>query len=425
MTEAFLHYCWKHRLFTNNLVTVDNQSVVVSNAGELNINAGPDFINSKIKIGDTEWAGTVEVHQRASDWNLHKHSSDKKYNNVILHVVYENDAPVFLENGRQPATLELKHFLREGVWENYCTLLHPKLCDAIPCASVLPKIPDFTVKTYLERLAVERLQQKSETVRRLLDESGNSWETCCYWTVARYFGGRVNATPFELLAKSIDMRIFARIKQSPFRVEALLFGQAGMLEQDFSDDYPNALKKEYAYLRKVYNINPIEGYLWRFFRVRPQGFPTLRISQFASFIVKANGLFSKMLATTDIKTLQSFFSVSASEYWQNHYLFDKPVRSKSKSLGSEFAESVTINAWVPILMLYGIEYQQEKYKDNALSILEKLPCENNAIVKQWRSVGINPENALHSQALIQLYNEYCKKKRCLSCQIGYKVLTTK
>ncbi|MBO7540761.1 MAG: DUF2851 family protein, partial [Bacteroidales bacterium] len=224
------------------------------------------------------------------------------------------------------------------------------------------------------------------------------------------------------LAKSIDMRVFAKIKQSAFRIEALLFGQAGMLDVDFSDDYPNALKKEYEYQRKVYNLSPIEGYLWKFFRVRPSGFPTIRISQFADFIFKSNGLFSKLLETTDVDTLLSFFDVSASEYWQTHYHFDKPVKSKSKALGTDFAESIVINAWAPTLMLYGIEYQQQKFKDNALQILASLPCENNAIIKKWSAAGLNPENALHSQALIQLYNEYCRKKRCLSCQIGYKVL---
>ncbi len=422
MTEAFLHYCWKHRLLANEIYTVDNQKIAVISVGEVNNDAGPDFFNSKLMIGDTEWAGNVEIHLRSSDWNQHGHSADKRYNNVILHVVYENDAEVVLENGRRPATLELKNQLRPGVWENYCSLQRPSVDDTIPCSNVLSQIPDFTIKSYLERLAVERLEQKSEVVKRLLTESGNSWETCCYWAVARFFGGKVNAMPFELLAKSIDMRVFAKIKQSAFRIEALLFGQAGMLDVDFSDDYPNALKKEYEYQRKVYNLSPIEGYLWKFFRVRPSGFPTIRISQFADFIFKSNGLFSKLLETTDVDTLLSFFDVSASEYWQTHYHFDKPVKSKSKALGTDFAESIVINAWAPTLMLYGIEYQQQIFKDNALQILASLPCENNAIIKKWSAAGLNPENALHSQALIQLYNEYCRKKRCLSCQIGYKVL---
>lgn len=425
MTEAFLHYCWKHRLLQDNLETVDHQPIAIISVGEINTDAGPDFLNSKVRIGDTEWAGTVEIHQRASDWNLHKHSSDKRYNNVILHVVFENDAPITLQNGRQPATLELKNHIRPGVWENYQTLLRPMLSHSVPCAAMLPEMPVFTLHSYFERLAVERLQQKSKTMRQLLAESGHSWENTCYWALARHFGGKVNGVPFELLAKSIDMRIFAKLKQSLFRIEALLFGQAGMLDETFSDDYPNALKKEYEYQRKVYNLSPIDGYLWKFFRLRPSGFPTIRISQFANFIFKSNGLFSKMLETADTETLLSFFDVSASDYWHTHYHFDKPVKSRSKMLGPDFAVSLVINAWVPLLMLYGVEYQQEKYRDNAISILEKLPFESNTIIKQWHSAGIQPENALHSQALIQLFNEYCKRKRCLSCQIGYKFLTKK
>lgn len=412
-------------MLQDNLKTTDNQPLEILYVGDVNTDAGPDFLNSKVRIGHTEWVGTVEVHQRASDWNLHRHSSDKRYNNVVLHVVYENDAPVFLQNGRQPATLELKNFIRPGVWDNYQSLLRPALSHSVPCATMLPELPVFVLHSYLERLAVERLQQKSETVRQLLAESGNSWETTCYWALARHFGGKVNAVPFELLAKSIDMRIFAKLKQSLFRIEALLFGQAGMLDEPFSDDYPNALKKEYEYQRKVYNLSPIDGYLWKFFRVRPSGFPTIRISQFANFIFKSNGLFSKMLETVDAETLLSFFDVSASDYWQTHYHFDKPVKSKSKQLGTDFAVSLLINAWIPLLMLYGTYNQTQQYKDLALALLEKLPCESNAIIKQWQAADISPENALHSQALIQLFNEYCKRKRCLSCQIGYKFLTKK
>ena len=412
-------------MLQDNLKTTDNQPLEILYVGDVNTDAGPDFLNSKVRIGNTEWVGTVEVHQRASDWNLHRHSSDKRYNNVVLHVVYENDAPVFLQNGRQPATLELKNFIRPGVWDNYQSLLRPALSHSVPCAAMLPEIPGFVLHSFFERLAVERLQQKSETLGGLLAESGNSWETTCYWALARHFGGKVNAVPFELLAKSIDMRIFAKIKQSAFRVEALLFGQAGLLDDVFSDDYPNALKKEYEYQRKVYNLNPIDGYLWKFFRVRPSGFPTLRISQFAAFVFNSNGLFSKMLETSDVETLLSFFYVSASEYWQTHYHFDKTVKRRSKSLGTDFAVSLLINAWIPLLMLYGTYNQTQQYKDLALALLEKLPCESNAIIKQWQAADISPENALHSQALIQLFNEYCKRKRCLSCQIGYKVLTRK
>lgn len=422
MNEAFLHYCWKYRLLKSELFTVDNRQVSIIRNGDVNLDAGPDFFNAHLKIGDTEWVGTVEIHLRSSDWNLHKHSSDKRYNNVILHVVYEHDCEIELENGRKVATMELKDQLREGVWEKYQSLIHPALSFSIPCSGSIENIPAFTIETYLQRLAAERLEEKSDTVSRLLSESGNSWETCCYWAIARCFGGKVNALPFELLAKSVDMRILAKIKDSRFRIEALFFGQAGMLEDDFSDDYPKQLRKEYEYLRKIHNLKPLESYLWKFFRVRPQGFPTMRISQFSDLIFKANALFSKLLATTDTESLLSFFDVSTSEYWETHYHFDKQVRKKKTGLGKDFAASILINAWCPLLLLYGDSTGKEAYKENSLKILEALGCEDNKIIREWGNLGLAPQNALHSQALIQLYNGYCAKKRCLDCQIGFKII---
>lgn len=422
MNEAFLHYCWKYRLLKNELFTTDNQQVTILRSGDVNHDAGPDFFNAHLKIGDTEWAGTVEIHLRSSDWNLHKHSSDKRYNNVILHVVHEHDCEIELENGHTVTTLELKDQLLEGVWEKYQTLTHPALSFTIPCSGSIESIPQFTIGTYLQRLAAERLEEKSEAARRLLSESGNSWETCCYWLMARCFGGKVNALPFELLAKSVDMRILAKIKDSRFRIEALFFGQAGMLEENFSDEYPKQLKKEYEYLRKIYNLKPLDSYLWKFFRVRPQGFPTIRISQFSDFIFKSSSLFSKLLSTSETKKLLSFFEVSTSEYWETHYHFDKPVHKKKNGLSRDFASSILVNAWCPMLLLYGNTTGQESHKENSLRILESLECEDNKIIREWQKLGLAPQNALHSQALIQLYNGYCTKRRCLECQIGFKII---
>ena len=423
MNEAFLHYVWKYRLLNNSMFTTKGEPIIVEFPGELNANAGPDFFNAKIKIADINWVGNVEIHKLASDWNLHKHNLDKNYNNVVLHVVYENDeCDVLLENGKPIPTLEIKSLIPNGVYQRYEELLHPSFTDSIPCMGHLSDLSDIYISTYLERMAVERLERKSMVVKEMLIETKSSWEECCYRIFARYFGGKVNALPFELLAKSIPLQLYSKIRTSPFQVEALMFGQAGLLENDFVDEYPQKLKNEYTYLRKAYSLEPIEGYLWKFFRIRPYSFPTLRISQFAILIVRSKNLFSKLLELSNCDDILSYLDVTASDYWDNHYHFDKESRKVKKTTGRSFSLSLIINAWIPLLFEYGEQYGNEEYKDVALQLLEQIESENNNVIKLWVEGGITPNNALQSQALLEVYNEYCKHKRCLDCSIGYKIL---
>ena len=422
MTEAFLQYVWQHKLLEGPLITVDGLSVEVERAGEHNRDAGPDFFDARLLIGGVHWAGNVEVHIRASDWKQHHHSEDKNYNNVILHVVYVNDTDIFLENGKKVPTLEIVDAIPQRIWENCERLMNPSEDSVIPCAEHLKDIPDFFFQLSQDRLIVERLERKSDDVHRILKESRGSWEETCYWLTARYFGGKVNAFPFELLAKVTPMSILAKIKDNLFRVESLLFGQAGMLEQEFEEDYPKAMKREYDYLRISYNLNPIPGHLWKFFRMRPVSFPTLRISQFAHLISKSNNLFSKLLDTNDVGLLRQFFDVHTTEYWNTHYVFDKPTVYKKKLLGEGLIDNILINTWIPLLMEYGIMHEDQDRKDQAFALLQQLPSESNRIVKLWTKAGINPRNAAESQALIQRYNEYCSRKRCLDCQLAFRIL---
>ena len=425
MNEAFLHYVWKYKLLKDNLSTVDGTPVAIDYPGEMNTNAGPDFFNAHIRVGDMQWVGNVEIHKSSSDWYLHKHHLDKKYNNVVLHVVYDNDEQVITCNGNVLPTLELKNFVRQGVWERYQSLLHPYAYENIPCIEHLEDLTPIYISTYLERMATERLERKSNDIKDILIETKQSWEECCYRIFARYFGGKVNALPFELLAKSIPLNLYAKLRTSPFRIEALMYGQAGLLDEDFTDPYPLALKQEYEYLRKAYSLTPIEGYLWKFFRMRPYSFPTLRISQFALLVARSKNLFSKLLETKNNTDIISYLDIEASEYWDSHYHFDKESKPCKKTTGKAFSISLIINAWVPLLFEYGSYYGIEKYKDMALLLLEQMECENNAVIKLWKKGKLKPTNALQSQALLEVYNEYCKKKRCLECNIGYKVINKK
>ena len=424
MNEAFLQYIWQHSLLEGQLRTTDGEEVEVVRCGTLNLDAGPDFRDAHVVIGGLEWVGNIELHVRSTDWNRHGHSSDRQYDNVVLHVVYTYDGDIDRPADKpQVPTLELKEFIPPYVMAHYEVLMHPPKSAEIPCAHWLKQMPAPLVNSWLERLAIERIEKKTEVVGRLLDDARGSWADCCYWLLAHYFGGKVNAFAFETTAKATPMGVLAKIKDDPVRVEALLFGQAGMLDGDFNDEYPLRLQAEYRYIRKAYRLTPVDGWWWKFFRLRPSGFPTLRLSQFASLVSGAHGLFSELLAITDAQHLIARFQLEGSDYWRTHYQFDKASpRPHSAQNGTDMAASLVINAWVPLLFNYGAQHGDQQLQERAYDLLCQLPAEHNNIVKRWSSLGITAENAAQSQALIQLYNNYCTQHNCLCCHMGSRVL---
>lgn len=423
MTEAFLHYVWQHQMLDSGLTTTDGQPVVVLRAGDLNQDSGPDFFNARVRIGDVEWAGNIEVHTHTSDWRKHHHDSDAAYNNVVLHVVYEHDAEIQQANGKVPPTLELKGYLHPSLVANYDFLMAPADGDRIPCGSRIQEVPDFIIHSYLDRLTVERIETKAALVRRLHEESHGVWVQTCYWLMARYFGGKVNALPFELLAKVTDQRLLARWRDNRQRLEALLMGQAGLLEGFFNDEYPRALQADYGPLRSGANLQPIDSALWKFYRIRPSAFPTIRISQFADLMTKTTNLFSSLLQMTELRQLEDFLRCQAAPYWDNHYQLDQPANDNhTKSMGRMQADLIIINAWVPLLFVYGSQLGQQQYKEQAINLLQQLAPENNAVIRRWRQVGLSPANAAESQALLQLGSQYCTPRNCLQCRIGHHLL---
>ena len=423
MTEAFLQYIWQYQMLDTRLTSIEGQPIVVLKQGDLNRDAGPDFFNARVSVGGVEWVGNIEVHLLSSDWNAHHHTADKAYNNVILHVVYEHDCDVVTENGRKLPTLEVKNFVHPSIVKNYDSLMAPTVGDGIPCSQRIGKVPAFILHSYLERLTIERIERKSAVVRRLLEESRGSWEQTCYWLMAHYFGSKVNALPFELLAKATDQRLLARWKDNPQRIEALLMGQAGLLEGYFEDEYPRQMQADYEAIRSGASLVPIAGYLWRFFRIRPGAFPTIRISQFAHLVASSSNLFSTLLDINEADKMVALFDSPASSYWDNHYHFDKPTeKSYAKHVGRMQAELLVINAWVPLLFVYGDMKGQPEYKEQAIDLLQQLKAEDNRIIRQYRAAGITPENAAQSQALIQLKSQYCDNRRCLDCRIGHHII---
>lgn len=421
MTEDFLCYIWQYKLFSPSLYTLEGEEINILSVGERNLNSGPDFFNARIKIGETIWAGNVEIHLKSSDWNLHKHFLNKAYNNVILHVVHEYDTGIKTENGNKIPVLELKNNYPGYVLKNYNHLIGNK--NSIPCSSQLKTVDTFFIQSALESLVIERLESKSKLIDQTLQSSKGSWQDCFYQLLAYYFGSNVNNQTFESLKKTLDLNIMAKHKNNLLQLEALLFGQAGFLQGDFFDEYPTLLQREYAFLRKKYNLKPIDAHLWKFFRLRPNNFPTIRISQFAQLLYQSEHLFSRLLEVKEIDTLMGFFSVSASGYWNTHYKFDvKSSRNINKSTGDAFVYMLIINVVAPMLFEYGNQHDSQEYRDKALWILENLPAEANSDIERWKEDGVSPQNALQSQALLQLLNQYCKSKQCLRCKIGYKVI---
>ena len=422
MTEEFLHYIWKYRLFDNkNLQTQSGEPIEIIKPGEHNTDAGPDFFNARIKIGKTLWAGNVEIHIRASEWNNHNHNKDKAYDNAILHVVYEEDKNIFRKNGELLPTLVLKERISRNIFEKYLDFKLSK--SAIPCEKVIDSVSAFHVSTWLDRMLTERLERKSTIVLEKLKQNKNNWEETFYQLMARNFGFKLNAEPFELLAKSLSNTTLAKHKDNFFQIEALLFGQAGLLEKKLKNEYPLQLQKEYNYLRKKLSLSPIDEHLWKFLRLRPSNFPTIRLSQFAKLVFSSTHLFSKIIEIEKTKDIRKLLSVEASAYWENHYVFDKLSVKKKKHFGDDAVDNVIINTIVPVLFIYGKQKRDEEFIERALKFLEQTRAEKNSIITKWNSLKIKPSSAYQTQALIELKNEYCSHKKCLSCAIGNKILS--
>jgi len=422
-TEDFLHYVWKFRLFDHkNLQTIDNEELEILSSGVHNTDAGPDFQNARIKIGGTLWAGNVELHLSSSDWQKHGHSTDDVYASVILHVVYRDDQPLFLSDGRKVPTLELQNRIPEDLYHRYHNLVFGNQ-TIIPCGANIAVIDHLTMQNWLTRVLVERLEKRSSAVITALDLNRGDWEETFYQFLAANFGFKTNALPFELLAKSLPQLTLAKHKNNPSQIEALIFGQAGFLDAEFKDEYPAKLKTEYGFLRTKYNLVPIENHLWKFMRMRPQNFPTIRLAQFAALVVSSNHLFSKVLEIKEVNGLRNLFAgLRVNPYWDTHYRFDAESSPSVKNLGKASIDVLLLNTLALFLFSYGKHNQLQYYINHSLKLLEHLPNENNKIVEEFTTLGVKIQTAFESQALLELKNNYCLKKRCLHCAVGNKIL---
>ncbi|MBV9963918.1 MAG: DUF2851 family protein [Parafilimonas sp.] len=420
MNERLLQFIWQFRYFNQtSLCAVDGRTVQIIHPGILNRNSGPDFSEARIKIDNTTWIGNIELHVYASDWQQHKHSLDKNYDNVILHVVWINDKTILGSNLQPITTLELQSLVPKIILQRFEKLMSS--ADSIPCDFALPVLDEIAWLAWKERLIAERLTEKSTYIIRWLELTNNNWEEVFWISLCRSFGMKVNADFFEEIAKNISVNLLAKHKNQIHQLEALLLGQAGLLNEKFEDDYAIMLQKEYQFLSKKYSLKANHTQP-AFLRMRPSNFPTLRLAQLAMLVFQSNHLFSKIKSAHKVNELFQWFDVTANDFWNYHYTLKDEAAYRSKTIGASFIQLVIINTIAPVLFAYGMNRNEDAWKDKAIDFLTALQPEQNRITKQWKVLGVSNKNALESQALIHLKNNYCNSKNCLSCAVGVKLL---
>lgn len=420
--EKLMQYVWKHRLWrSEDMVTNTGKKVRVVDPGLLNTDAGPDFFNAKIEIDGHMWVGNVEMHYRATDWKRHRHDSDKAYDSVILHVVAKDDAPVRRTNGELIPQLVLE--VSPQFNADYASLVGATI--EVPCATKIKQVPHLTIVEWVEGLAFERLHGKVERIHQLLDSFNGSWEDVCYVTLARNFGFGINNDAFERLARRTPLRLLGKHSDSVLQIEALLFGQAGMLDaqKPGMDSYYNQLCTEYAFLSNKFQLTPMEKESWKLFRIRPQNFPYRRIAMLAQFIEGGFRMMNRILEAEGEKEMRALFEVELSGYWTKHYTFGKPNERATATLSRSSIDIILINTVAPLLYAYGELTGNYEMTDKAIKLLEDLRAESNSIVSHFLAYGIDCPDALTSQALVQLKREYCDARKCIYCKIGHHLLS--
>ncbi|MBE6310295.1 MAG: DUF2851 family protein [Bacteroidales bacterium] len=420
--EKLMQYIWQHRLWNASaMTTVDGRRINIIDPGTLNTDAGPDFFNAKIEIDGNVWAGNVEIHVRATDWKRHNHDKDKAYDSVILHVVEKDDAPVYRTNGELIPQMVLRY--SHNFSERYNLLVNAS--NSLPCAAHLKDTPSLTLSEWVQTLAFERLQAKTERIRELYDSFHGSWEDVCFVTLSRNLGFGINNDAFERLARRSPLRLLHKHCDSLFQIEALLFGQAGMLDSNLHphDAYYQHLCSEYSFLANKFTLTPMEGETWKSFRIRPQNFPHRRIAMLAHYVFDGFRLMESILNAPSEDALRQLFTIELTGYWATHYSFADTATSSHKALSNASIDIILINTVAPLYYAYASITGNYDYADKAVDLLESLKAEKNSIVDTFVKSGITCKDALTSQALIQAKREYCDTRKCIYCTIGHRLLS--
>jgi hypothetical protein len=417
MTERLLQYIWQFQYFNQKeLEVLSGESLQIIHPGTWNVHQGPDFLHATIKIDGTLWVGHVELHIQTSDWFKHAHQHDKNYNSVILHVVWHHDdeakestIPILTLDDRVPKML-LKQY-EDWMMNQFF----------IPCEQHIGMVSDVVWVAWKERVLLERLQRKVGMIQTCLQQSNDHWEEIFWWLLARNFGVKVNAGAFETIARSLPVGVLVRHKNQIHQLEALLLGQAGLLEKKFKEKYPVMLHREYRFLKVKYKLHPIQEPI-HFLRMRPENFPTVRLAQLATLVNQSSHLFSKVIETLSIADIKKLLDVTANDYWHYHYVPDEASKFKPKKLGQQMVNNIITNSIVPIVFAYGHIHSKNSYKEKALNWLAEIAPEENSITRRFAQVGINCRNAFDTQFIIELKDSYCDKRRCLDCAVGNAIL---
>lgn len=418
MKEALLHSIWKTKNFDcTDLETTDGDQLKIKNFGIHNYDSGPDFLDGRVVIANTTWAGHIELHIKSSDWQAHKHQNDPAYNNVILHVVYENDKIICNQNGQQIPTLELKNRMPLSYEDGYNKLINSQTW--VPCANHLSNVNKDKLPFFLERLLIQRLERKQTQINLLLEQTNNNWEEVLYRLILKYFGLKVNAEAFEKLAGLLPHSLLTK-QESTFKKESLLFGLSGILK--IEDDYVGKLKTEFNHLKAKYDLTPLSGVEWKYSRMRPANFPSVRLAQIAALFQNTPQVFNTLISEFELTKLKEIFNVQLGEYWNTHYVPGKKSASKKKTIGAATIDTLIINVFAPIVFCYAVKTANEKLKHRALNLLNDVKAENNTIIRHWKELGLQADSAARTQSLIELKNEYCQKQNCLNCQIGQQII---
>jgi hypothetical protein len=421
INEEFLHFVWKFQLFDfSDLQSTTLASVQILKPGLHNHNAGPDFLNARVRICDILWCGDVELHVKSSDWYAHKHQEDENYDTVILHVVYENDVEVKSRSGESIICLELKDLIPEKYTSEYDTLFHS--ISNLPCSYAIGSLDKLFWESYSERLLIERLEGKMARVQEIFLAANKDYQECFYRLLAYALGLKINAEPMLSLSENLPLLLLQKHRPDRMKIEALLYGQSGLLKRKYVDDYPNELQQEYKFYVEKYHLQSISPHQWKFFRLRPSSFPSLRISYLADFVLKSEPIFEKLFHFQNLKSVQPFFNLHLSAYWKAHYVFDKKTKTSNKNLGKSTIDLVFINAVLPFCFFYARQKSDEEMMMRVVDSFRSLKYEDNKIVRYYKEAGVEVKSAMKSQALIHLHQQYCIPRKCLNCRVFNQIL---
>jgi len=420
MKEDFLHYVWRYKKFNlQNLYTTTGASISILSFGIWNLDAGPDFLEASIKIGNKIWSGHVEIHVHASEWQTHKHHLDRKYDQTILHVVFEEDKVIFTNGSRLPC-LELKGLIKPKTLRQYFTLR--AAFDFIPCENMVRTVPSDQKLKWIEKLGIEKLKLKAEHLSVALELVDGDWETLFFQQTAKYMGASKNKDQMLLFACQIPLQIIRRHRDQELFLESFFFGQAGMLMRNFMDEYPNFLKNEYKFIRQKYELQAVNPQIWNFFRLRPANFPTIRIAQLAALYADFPNPFQELSDSSSIREIEAKLSSVAHEYWDSHYIFDKESAFRIKSIGRERMHLIIINVLLPMMYLFAVKNQEKGMFTKSFELLSSISKERNNLILAYEKLGFQANSALQTQGLLHLYNDYCADKKCSHCSLGNTIL---